>query len=150
VERVEVIEDFKLAYGKGRTVATVNRTLGVLRHAINWGMGRSPAVFQRSPFFRFGVKIKTKAETRRDRRVLADEEQRLSWYSIQSCADAGTAVNRIDATTAAVHTKYSTVRKSPIQPPVLPSWVQRFNHTCRNVRIRPLTGCDLFDRVRSR
>jgi integrase len=77
LERVEVIEDFKVAFGKGRTIATVNRTLGVLRHAINWGMGRSPAVFERSPFFRFGVKIKTKGETRRDRRVLADEEERL-------------------------------------------------------------------------
>ena len=40
-------------------------------------MGRSPAVFERSPFSRFGVKIKTKAETRRDRRVLPEEEQRL-------------------------------------------------------------------------
>jgi hypothetical protein len=53
LERVEVIEEFKLAFGKGRKVATVNRTLAVLRHAINWGMGRSPAVFERSPFFRF-------------------------------------------------------------------------------------------------
>jgi integrase len=40
-------------------------------------MGRSPAVFERSPFFRFGVKTKTKGETRRDRRILGDEEQRL-------------------------------------------------------------------------
>lgn len=77
LERVDVIEDFKSAYGKDRKLSSVNRTLGVLRHAINWGMGRSPAVFQRSPFSRFGVKIKTKAETRRDRRVLPDEEQRL-------------------------------------------------------------------------
>jgi integrase len=77
LERVEVIEEFKIAFGKGRTIATVNRTLGVLRHAINWGMGRSPAVFERSPFFRFGVKIKTKGETRRDRRILPEEEERL-------------------------------------------------------------------------
>jgi integrase len=77
LERVDVIEDFKVAYGKGRKLSSVNRTLGVLRHAINWGMGRSPALFDKSPFSRFGVKIKTKGETRRDRRVMAEEEQRL-------------------------------------------------------------------------
>jgi len=77
LERVDVIEDFKAEYGKGRKLASVNRALGVLRHAINWGMGRTPAVFERSPFFRFGVKIRAHGETRRDRRIRADEEGRL-------------------------------------------------------------------------
>lgn len=51
--------------------------LGILRHAVNWGRGRTPPIFSASPFHRFGVKIKTKVETKRDRRVSADEERRL-------------------------------------------------------------------------
>lgn len=37
LERTETIEDFKSEYGKARSIAAVNRTLGILRHAINWG-----------------------------------------------------------------------------------------------------------------
>ncbi len=48
-----------------------------MRHAINWGRGRTPAVFTATPFHRFGVKIKTKVETKRDRRIGADEERKL-------------------------------------------------------------------------
>jgi integrase len=77
LERTETIEDFKQAYGQGRSIAAVNRTLGILRHAINWGRGRSPAIFTASPFHRFGVKIKTKVETKRDRRIAPEEERRL-------------------------------------------------------------------------
>jgi hypothetical protein len=69
LERTDTIEDFKCEYGKTRSVAAVNRTLGILRHAINWGRGRTPAIFAASPFHRFGVKIKTKIETKRDRRI---------------------------------------------------------------------------------
>jgi integrase len=75
--RTETIEDFKREYGKTRSIAAVNRTLGILRHAINWGRGRTPPIFTASPFHRFGVKIKTKVETKRDRRITPDEERKL-------------------------------------------------------------------------
>lgn len=77
LERAETIEDFKGEYGKTRSVAAVNRTLAILRHAINWGRGRTPAVFTATPFHRFGVKIRTKVETKRNRRIAADEERKL-------------------------------------------------------------------------
>ena len=77
VERTETIEDFKRQYGQARSIAALNRTLGILRHAINWGRGRTPPIFTASPFHRFGVKIKTKVETKRDRRVSVDEERWL-------------------------------------------------------------------------
>jgi integrase len=77
LERIDPIEDFKRAYGETRSVASVNRTLAILRHAINWGRGRTPPVFATSPFHRFGVKLKTKAEARRDRRIVPDEERKL-------------------------------------------------------------------------
>jgi integrase len=77
LERTETIEDFKREYAKTRSIAAVNRTLAILRHAINWGRGRTPAIFTASPFHRFGVKIKTKAETKRDRRITPDEERKL-------------------------------------------------------------------------
>ena len=77
LERTDTIEDFKLEYGTTRSVAAVNRTLGILRHVINWGRGRTPAIFTSSPFHRFGVKIKTKVETKRDRRIPPSEEQSL-------------------------------------------------------------------------
>src|SRR5258708_26983292 len=54
-----------------------NRTLGILRRAINWGRGRTPAIFTASPFHRFGVKIKTRVETKRYRRIAPDEERKL-------------------------------------------------------------------------
>jgi integrase len=77
LERTDTIEDFKREYGESRSLAAVNRTLGILRHAMNWGRGRTPAIFTASPFHRFGVKIRTKGETKRDRRIAPDEEQRL-------------------------------------------------------------------------
>ncbi len=77
LERTDTIEDFKREYGKTRSLVAVNRTLGILRHAMNWGRGRTPAIFMASPFHRFGVKIKTKGETKRDRRITLDEERRL-------------------------------------------------------------------------
>jgi len=42
LNQTETIEDFKREYGKIRSIAAVNRTLGILRHAINWGRGRTP------------------------------------------------------------------------------------------------------------
>jgi integrase len=77
LERVDPIEDFKRAYGEMKSTASVNRTLAILRHAINWGRGRTPPIFTTSPFHPFGVKIKTKGETKRDRRITPEEEQRL-------------------------------------------------------------------------
>jgi integrase len=77
LERTDTIEDFKRDYGQTRSLAAVNRTLGILRHAMNWGRGRTPPIFVASPFHRFGVKIKTKGETKRDRRIAPDEERRL-------------------------------------------------------------------------
>ena len=77
LERTETIEDFKQAYGQTRSSTAVNRTLGILRHAINWGRGRTPPILAASPFHRFGVKIKTKVEAKRDRRIPTDEERRL-------------------------------------------------------------------------
>ena len=40
-------------------------------------MAERRAIFMASPFHRFGVKIKTKGETKRDRRITPDEERRL-------------------------------------------------------------------------
>src|SRR5262249_17257177 len=77
LERTDTIEDFKREYGETRSITAVNRTLGILRHAINWGRGRTPAIFTTSPFHRFGVKIKTKTEAKRDRRIAAAEERNL-------------------------------------------------------------------------
>jgi integrase len=77
LERVDPIEDFKRSYGDTKSTASVNRTLAILRHAINWGRGRTPPIFITSPFHRFGVKIRTKGETKRDRRIAPDEERRL-------------------------------------------------------------------------
>ncbi len=77
LERIDPIEDFKRTYAETKSTASVNRTLAILRHAINWGRGRTPPIFTTSPFHRFGVKIKTKSETKRDRRISHDEEHRL-------------------------------------------------------------------------
>ena len=56
LERVDPIEDFKRSYGETPT-ASVNRTLAILRHAINWGRGRTLPIFTTPLFHRFGVKI---------------------------------------------------------------------------------------------
>ena len=77
LERIDPIEDFKREYGATKSTASVNRTLAILRHAINWGRGRTPAIFTTSPFHRFGVKTKTKTETKRDRRITQEEERNL-------------------------------------------------------------------------
>ena len=68
---------FKAAFRKGHEVATVNRALGVLRATINWGRFQDPPLLSTSPFHRFGVNIKVRDETKRDRRTHRDEEQSL-------------------------------------------------------------------------
>jgi hypothetical protein len=67
---------FKAAYRKGREVATVNRALSTLRAAINWGRFQDPPYLATTPFHRFGVTIKTKEETKRDRRMVTRRNAR--------------------------------------------------------------------------
>jgi hypothetical protein len=49
----------------------------VLRAAINWGRFQDPPLLSTTPFHRFGVSIKAREETKRDRRIHRDEEQAL-------------------------------------------------------------------------
>jgi integrase len=77
LEKVSEVLRFKAAYRPGRSVAPVNRALGSLRAAINWGRFQNPPYLANSPFHRFGVTIRTKEETKRDRRVGPAEEKAL-------------------------------------------------------------------------
>jgi len=77
LEKPADIARFKAEYRQGRKVATVNRALGVLRAAINWGRFQDPPLLATTPFHRFGVTIKAREETKRDRRIHRDEEQTL-------------------------------------------------------------------------
>jgi integrase len=45
--------------------------------AFTWGRGRTPPVRYTSPFHRFGVRIKKKADPKRDRRLSSEEERPL-------------------------------------------------------------------------
>src|SRR5438093_9774109 len=74
LERPEAIEDFK-ARCSGRAIATTNRYLARLRHICNWAIGRE--LLSATPFHRRGLRIVTKNERRRDRRVSEQEEQQL-------------------------------------------------------------------------
>jgi len=73
LEQPQTIEDFKSAYV--RKPATINRFLSQLRHMIGWAIGRG--LLERSPFGRYGLKVRTKAETRRERRLSSTEEEQL-------------------------------------------------------------------------
>jgi integrase len=77
LEKPAEILRFKAVYRKGREIATVNRALSTLRAAINWGRFQDPPYLTTSPFHRFGVSIKVKEETKRDRRIGLQEEQAL-------------------------------------------------------------------------
>jgi integrase len=77
LEKASEILRFKAEYRHGHQIATVNRALSTLRAAINWGRFQDPPVLSTSPFHRFGVSIKAKEETKRDRRIGLAEEQRL-------------------------------------------------------------------------
>ena len=74
LERPEAIEDFK-ARCSGRAIATTNRYLARLRHICNWAIGRE--LLTATPFHRRGLRIVTKNERRRDRRISEAEEQQL-------------------------------------------------------------------------
>ena len=69
LEKPAEILRFKAVYRKGHEIPTVNRAFSTLRAAINWGRFQDPAYLTTNPFHRFGVSIKTKEETRRDRRI---------------------------------------------------------------------------------
>ena len=75
LEKPETIQRFKAAFRQGHEIATVNRALGTLRAAINWGRFQDPPLLANSPFHRFGVTIRAKEETHRDRRLGPDEEK---------------------------------------------------------------------------
>jgi integrase len=68
---------------------------GDLRHlreeglieTVNWGRIQDPPYLTTTPFHRFGVTIKTKEETKRDRRIGLQEEQAL----LAACSDMGGA-----------------------------------------------------------
>ena len=77
LEKPAEILKSKAEFRPGHEIATVNRVLGVLRAAINWGRFQDPPYLTTTPFHRFGVNIKTKEETRRDRRIGMQEEQTL-------------------------------------------------------------------------
>ena len=77
LEKPAEILRFKASYRDGHNIATVNRALSTLRAAINWGRFQDPPILSTSPFHRFGVSIKAKEETKRDRRIGTDEEQSL-------------------------------------------------------------------------
>jgi hypothetical protein len=77
LEKPADIARFKAQYRKGRELATVNRVLGVLRAAVNWGRFQDPPLLSTSPFHRFGISIKRRDENKRDRRIHRDEEQQL-------------------------------------------------------------------------
>lgn len=77
LEKPAEILRFKAVHRKGRNIATVNRALSTLRAAINWGRFQDPPYLSTTPFHRFGVTIKVKEETKRDRRIGLQEEQAL-------------------------------------------------------------------------
>jgi hypothetical protein len=77
LEKPAYILQFKAVYREGREIATVNRALSTLRAPINWGRFQDPPYLTTTPFHRFGVSIKVKEETRRDRRISVQEEQAL-------------------------------------------------------------------------
>lgn len=81
---------FKAIHRKGRQIATVNRALATLRAAINWGRFQDPPYLTTTPFHRFGVSIKVKEETKRDRRVGLQEEQAL----LAACSEMNGAEHR--------------------------------------------------------
>jgi hypothetical protein len=76
LEKPTEIARFKAEYRKGHEVATVNRALGVLRAAINWGRFQDPPLLSTTPFHRFGVSIKAREETKRDRGSTATRSRR--------------------------------------------------------------------------
>lgn len=90
LEKPADIVRFKAEYRQRREVATVNRVLGILRAAINWGRFQDPPLLSTTPFHRFGVTIRSREETKRDRRIHRDEEQAL----LSACLRMNTAEHK--------------------------------------------------------
>src|SRR5258708_10572830 len=74
LERPDAIEEFTARYAN-RAVATRNRYLARLRHICNWAIGRD--LLTATPFHPRGLRIVTKNERRRDRRISEQDEQQL-------------------------------------------------------------------------
>lgn len=85
LEEPDDINGFKADsdYAEQVEIATVHRTLELLRGAMNWGMAQTPPLFRKSPFHRFGVRMNKKLETSRDRRLTRDEEKQLLDTALQ-------------------------------------------------------------------
>jgi hypothetical protein len=64
-------------YSRRVEISTLHKVLAILRAAIRWGQAQTPPLIDKSPFHRFGVRLNTKAETVRDRRISREEEKRL-------------------------------------------------------------------------
>ncbi len=79
LEEAEIINRFKTdsEYADEVEISTLHKVLATLRAAIHWGQAQTPALIEKSPFHRFGVRLNKKAETTRDRRISQDEEKRL-------------------------------------------------------------------------
>jgi integrase len=90
LEKPTEIVRFKAAFRHGHQVATVNRVLGILRAAINWGRFQDPPLLSTTPFHRFGVNIRARDETKRDRRVHRDEEKAL----LAACGEMNSAEHK--------------------------------------------------------
>lgn len=79
LEDASIINRFKSDsdYARRVEISTLHKVLAILRAAIRWGQAQTPPLIDKSPFHRFGVRLNTKAETVRDRRISRDEEKRL-------------------------------------------------------------------------
>lgn len=67
----------KSEYSGRVEISTLHKVLAILRAAIRWGQAQTPPLIDKSPFQRFGVRLNTKAETVRDRRISREEEKGL-------------------------------------------------------------------------
>jgi hypothetical protein len=67
LEEAETINRFKSdsEYADEVEIATLHKVLATLRAAIHWGQAQRPALIEKSPFHRFGVRLNKKAETSR-------------------------------------------------------------------------------------
>lgn len=79
LEEPAIINRFKTEseYSRRVEISTLHKVLAILRAAIRWGQAQTPPLIDKSPFHRFGVRLNTKAETVRDRRISREEEKRL-------------------------------------------------------------------------
>jgi hypothetical protein len=86
LEKPADIGRFKVGYRKGHEVATVNRALGVLRAAINWGRFQDPPLLSTTPFHRFGAREGNPFASIHERRLVrpARLERATSWFVVNA------------------------------------------------------------------